>query len=342
MYLVRLSEAGNICLQSPFDSDILCLSYCCFIETQNSKPKVVMTIAHATLPEFDYIKPKTAEKAVQFLKIHHSQSRPLLGGTDCLIAIRDGKISPKYLIDLKHLDGFNALSFDKDQGLTIGAAVSLNRLIESPEVQASYPLIADAAREVGGYQLRTRATLVGNLCNASPCGDTIGPCLVYESIVHIIGQKNERILPLSEFFIGPGQTCLEPGEIVKAICLPMPPTGAQSTYLSIGRNALSDLAIAAVTVLGYPDPSIPSGFYFRIALSAVAPTVIFALQAQDLLSKEKLTRKTIGKAAELAAQACKPIDDIRASARYRREMVHTLTRRALEIVIAKLGLQMES
>lgn len=285
---------------------------------------------HPVLPEFEYIKPENAEDAVRFLKDHPGESRPFLGGTDCLIGVRDKKFEPKYLVDLKRLDGFDILGFDKAKGLAIGAAVPLNRLVMSPEVQAYYPLIASSAREVGGFQLRTRATLVGNLCNASPCGDTIAPCLVYEGSMNIIGPAGKRLVSLADFFKGPGMTVLEVGEIVQSIHLPLPPAGARGVYLSIGRNALSDLAIAAVTALGFPDESAASGYRFRIALSAVAPTVIFAEGAQNLLSDQPINEKVIDGAADLAAQACKPIDDIRASARYRREMISILTRRALD------------
>lgn len=287
---------------------------------------------HPVLPEFEYIRPENVKEAVRFLKEHPEESRPYMGGTDCLAAIRDRKYLPKYLVDLKHLKDLDLLSYDREMGLTIGAAVSLNRLIDSPEVKKDYPLIADAAREVGGYQLRTRATLTGNICNASPCGDTIGPCLVYQGVLSVIGPEGTSNVPLEGFFRGPGMTILNPGKIVQSITLPIPPSGSQGVYLSIGRNALSDLAIAAVTVLGFPDKGSKSGYQFRIALSAVAPLVIFAEQAQKLLANQHINQDVFEKAAELAAQACKPIDDIRASARYRREMVRTLTQQALEKV----------
>ena len=287
---------------------------------------------HPILPEFDYIRPTTAEQAVHFLQTHALQARPLLGGTDCLVAIRDRKITPKYLVDLKGLPGLNDLSFDEKEGLLVGAAVNLNRLIAHPAVQAHYPLITDAAREVGSYQLRTRATLAGNICNASPCGDTIAPCLAYQGIVTIQSAQGIRTEALFDFFLGPGKTRLEDGEIVTSIRLPLPPPSAMGKYCSIGRNKLGDLAIAAVTVLAYPQPSNPSGFQFLIVLSAVAPTVIFALEAQQVLSENSVNDERLEQAASLASQTCKPIDDIRASADYRREMVHILTLRALQQV----------
>ena len=291
---------------------------------------------HPILPEFDYIRPTTAEQAVHFLQTHSLQARPFLGGTDCLVAIRDRKISPAYLVDLKGLPGLDDLSFHEKEGLLVGAAVNLNCLIAHPAVQAYYPLIMEAAREVGSYQLRTRATLAGNICNASPCGDTIAPCLAYQGAVTIQGTQGIREVPLIDFFLGPGKTVLEASEIVTSIRLPKPPPSAAGTYSSIGRNTLGDLAITAVTVLAYPWQANPSGFRFLIVLSAVAPTVIFAQEAQQLLNEKPVNEERLQQAALLASQSSKPIDDIRASASYRREMVHVLTLRALRQVWQQL------
>jgi carbon-monoxide dehydrogenase medium subunit len=141
---------------------------------------------------------------------------------------------------------------------------------------------------------------------------------------------------LADFFIGPGETVLKVGEIVQSVDLPLPPAGAEGAYLSIGRNALGDLAIASVTVLGFTDRSTSSGYRFRIALTAVAPTVIFVEQAQQLMAEGPINEQVLEKAADIASDSCKPIDDIRASARYRREMVRTLTRRALQEVCTAL------
>jgi carbon-monoxide dehydrogenase medium subunit len=256
------------------------------------------------------------------------------------VLLRDRRIRPKYLLDLKSLPGSGQIEFSEQSGLTIGAAVSMNRIAQYPAVMQHYPVLADAMREVGSYQLRSRATLVGNLCNASPCGDTIGPCLVYDAVLHAAGKQGERDIALSDFFLGPGKTVLKPGEIVLSITLPSPKEGAIGEYMSIGRNKLGDLALAAVTVLAYPDKSCASGFNFRVTLSAVAPTVIFAEKAQVVLAGQALTEKSIDQAAREAMLACKPIDDIRSSAAYRRDMIRVLTGRALRSVCGKLKISL--
>ena len=288
-----------------------------------------MTNPLPRLPKFEYIRLDTIESTLAFLKTHARNARPFLGGTDTFVGLRDRRFKVDYLIDLKRLEGFDVLTFDADQGLTIGAAVSLNQVIASSDVQRVYPVLEQAARYVGGYQLRNRATLVGNLCNASPCGDTIGPSILYGGEAHILGQEGKRVVPLVDFFLGPGKTVLSEAEIVQSIHFPIPPAQNQGVYVCIGRTQLADLAIAGVTVLAYPDDGCPSGFCFQIALSAVAPTVILVEEAQALLSAGPIALSTLEDAAQIASAQCQPIDDIRASKSYRREMVYRLTLRAL-------------
>ena len=226
--------------------------------------------AHPGLPEFDYIKPKTLAEASQFLAGHPSEARPFLGGTDVFVRMRDGFWKEKYIVDVKNLDGTNEIHYDPRIGLTLGAAVNMNRVIASPEVLEHYPLLAEACQTVASYQLRTRATIVGNICNASPAGDTIGAGIVLNGKLHVHGLDGMRQEPLSTFFIGPGKTALKPGDIATGITFPLPPPGYHARYIKLGRNAMGDLAIVGVTVLGYSDPNVPSGYRFRIALASVA------------------------------------------------------------------------
>ncbi len=289
-----------------------------------------MNQPHPRLPEFRYYQPKSSKEAIDFLDKHADQSRPYAGGTDCFNQVRDRRIHPQYLVDLKSIKGFREIKFDPKKGLTIGAAVRLNEIINHTKARKFYPILMEAALEVGGYQLRNRATLVGNLCNASPCGDTIGPCLAYSSKVHIVGPDGKHEVDLKDFFEGPGKTSLQPCEIVESISIPIPQSAAEGTYQSIGRNKFGDLAIAAVTVLGYVKKDTPSGYEFLLTLTAVAPTVIFADLAQDILKTKSITRDTLRQAASACGKACKSIDDIRGSAQYRRDMIQMLALLGLE------------
>jgi len=288
--------------------------------------------AHPSLSEFDYIRPPTLVEASQFLAHHPDDARPFLGGTDVFVRMRDGFLAPKFLVDVKNLDGTDDLRFDPQDGLVLGAAVNMNRVIASPQVQAHYPLLAQACSSVASYQLRTRATVVGNICNASPAGDTIGACLVLDGLLHIYGVGGFRQEPLSSFILGPGKTTLKPGDIVTAIQLPPPPPGCAGVYLKLGRNKSSDLSIVGVTVLGYPAASLPSGYRFRIALASVAPIPLVPEKAEACLKSQPINPETLRQAALLAAEACSPIDDVRSSARYRVAMVRNLTRKGLEQV----------
>jgi carbon-monoxide dehydrogenase medium subunit len=296
-----------------------------------------MTIdSHPTLPEFEYLQPATLSEASEFLASHSAEARPFLGGTDVLVRMRDGFMSPKFLVDVKNLDGTNDLHFDPQAGLTVGAAVNMNRVIASPDVQAHYALLAEACQSVASYQLRNRATIVGNICNASPAGDTIGACLVFKGELHIHGVNGLRQEPLAAFFLGPGKTTLKAGDVVTAVHFPLPPKGCAGTYLKLGRNTLSDLSIVGVTVLGYPDRDLPSRYGFRIALASVAPVPLVPTQAEAYLAKQPITAESIREAARLSAEACTPIDDVRGGARYRKVMVRNLSSKALGEVWEKL------
>ena len=292
---------------------------------------------HPTLPEFEYILPQTLVEASEFLSRYPAEARPFLGGTDVFVRMRDGFITPKFLVDVKNLNGTNDLRFDPQSGLTLGAAVNMNRVISSPEVQAHYPLLAEACRSVASYPLRTRATIVGNICNASPAGDTIGACLALEGILHIHGINGPRQEPLGSFFLGPGKTTLKPGDIVTAIRFPIPPKGCAGTYLKLGRNQLSDLAIVGVTALGQPDSSCRSGYRFRLALASVAPVPLIPAEAETYLANHSITPESLHEAARLSAEACSPIDDVRGSARYRKQMVRNLSAKALAAVWKNLS-----
>jgi carbon-monoxide dehydrogenase medium subunit len=292
---------------------------------------------HPTLPEFDYLRPRTLAEASEFLSGHAAEARPFLGGTDVFVRMRDGILAPRFLVDIKGLDGTDDLRFDPKAGLTLGAAVSMNRVIASPDVRTQYPLLAEACRSVASYPLRSRATVVGNICNASPAGDTIGTCLVLDGTLEVHGVHGRREEPLSSFFLGPGKTKLEAGDVVAALHLPIPPKGCVGEYLKLGRNQLSDLSIVGVTVLGHRDATCPSGYRFRLALASVAPVPLVPVEAETFLATHPVTPESLPVAAQLAADACSPIDDVRAGARYRRLMVRNLSGKALAEVWSRLA-----
>lgn len=299
--------------------------------------------AHPELPEFDYIRPASLMEASRFLADHPGEARPLLGGTDIFVRMRDGFWKDKYLVDVKQLDSpdqrlanTNELYFDPQAGLTIGAGVNMNRVIASPAVQDHYRLLAEACRSVASYQLRSRATIVGNICNASPAGDTIGASLVLDGVLNVHGTNGPRQVSLAGFFLGPGKTVLQPGDIVTSIQFPLPSGQAAGVYIKLGRNTWSDLSIVGVTAYGVADPGLASGFRFRVVLASVAPVPLLVSAIEEFLGSQPVSPELFQQAARLAEAACSPIDDVRGSARYRKAMVRRLTEKALHNTWAQL------
>jgi len=284
------------------------------------------------LPSFDYIRPDSLQEVTRLLLKRNGDARLFMGGTDVFVRMRDGFIAPQVLIDVKHLPGMRDVKFTKRNGLVVGAGVDMNSLARHPAVMEHYPLLAEALNSVASYQLRTRATMGGNLCNASPAADTAPAALVLEANLIVRGRRGEYSIPITEFFLGPGKTALKRGEFLLRIEIPPAPKGAAGKYIKLGRNAHGDLAIVGVAALGYPDRKAKSGYRFRIALASVAPTPIRVPEAETILAASPLTPEVIEAAAVAAMEAAQPIDDVRSSAAYRKAMVKNLTRRAVESV----------
>ena len=176
-----------------------------------------MNNSHPALPEFEYLKPASLVDASKFLADHPADAKAFMGGTDTLVRMRDGMLPMKTMVDVKALEGLQDIKFDPAKGLTIGAAVCMNKVASHPDIQKHYPLLAQAANTVASYQLRSRATICGNICNASPAGDTIGACITMGGVLTIHSMAGFRQEPLSTFFQGPGKTILKPGDIVTKI-----------------------------------------------------------------------------------------------------------------------------
>ena len=283
------------------------------------------------LTEFDYAKPTSLAEASHILAEHGGEARPFMGGTDLFVRMRDGFIRPQIMVDVKHLPGMRDIAYDKQAGLTIGAAATMNEVACRPDVQTHYPLLAEAANSVASYQLRNRATLGGNLCNGSPAADAAPATLLLEGRIVLYGQNGEREVPADEFFLGPGATAMQPGELMTAVRFPILPAGSAGRYLKLGRNKAGDLSIVGAAVFGFPDGT-PSGYRFRIGLASVAPVPLRAREAEETLAANLPGEETFALAAEKAMEAASPIDDVRASAVYRKAMVRTLTLRGLRDV----------
>lgn len=279
------------------------------------------------LPRFSYLKPKDLQEACRMLAEHGDKARIFAGGTDLLIQMQHGSVHPDYIIGVSNIPHTDYIHIDQQQ-LVIGANVKLAAMGQDPQVQHYFPALAYAVSVTASVQIRNMGTVVGNVCNASPSADTPTPLLVYEAKVVVIHPAGERVLPLNEFFRGPGVTALEPGEVVKELILPLPSKRSGSSYQKLSARSKVDIAAIGVSAFLQVDET-EVVTRARIALGAVAPVPKRISQAEKCLEGKPLTPGLIEKAAQIARDEARPITDVRATAAYRKKMVEVLTQRAL-------------
>jgi carbon-monoxide dehydrogenase medium subunit len=283
----------------------------------------------------DYVAPRTIAEAAALLADKGDRARVLAGGTDIIVQVREGRRDLDLLVDVKHIPEVNELTYDRQRGLRIGAAVPCYRIYEHPEIGRVYPGLIDAVSLVGGIQIQSRASVGGNLCNASPAADTIPPLIAAEAVCVIAGPQGMRELPVEHFCTGPGKTALKRGELLVSLRLPPSKPRFGSAYLRfIPRNEM-DIAVVGAGVSVTLDDSKSRCVAARIALAAVAPTPLLVKEAGATLVDGALTDNHIERAAALAQAAAKPISDMRGDADYRRHLVGVLVKRALRGAIAR-------
>ena len=277
---------------------------------------------------FEIHQPSALATASELKQELSGGSHFLAGGTDLVIAVKEQGLDPGNVIDLKRIAGLAGITEHDDGSLTIGALTTLAEIEGSPTIKARYPFLAQASGEVGGLQIRHRATIGGNLANASPSADTIPSLMTLDAALRISDGTGERTSTIDELLLGPGQTALADGEILTAIVIPPWDARLRGEYIKLSPRQAMDLAIVGVGVTLVTDDA-NTVEAVSIALGAVAPTPIRASAAEEHLLGQVLDDARAGEAGTLAAEACSPIDDVRSSADYRREMVRILTRRAL-------------
>jgi len=260
----------------------------------------------------------------------HPEAAPLAGGTNVLVQIKEGHRSETALLSLKRVSDLNHLSHG-DQPLatlSIGASVTMKRIAADPWIRQRYSALSTAAGLIGSVQTRNMATVGGNLCNASPSADTAPPLLAFEARAVLVSARGERVIPLKDFFTGPGSTVLQADELLKEIVVPEPAARTGSAYVRHIPRAAMDISVVGVaaTVTLEADNRIQQA---HIALGAVAETPIRAWAAEKILSDQIPTDSLFTEAGEEAAREARPVDDVRASAAYRRHLVAILTQDAL-------------
>lgn len=301
------------------------------------------------MKKFDYFKPKTLEEALTLLAKYGEKAKLIAGGTDVIVMIKQKTMAPDVLISLQGIPGLDQIKFNGS--LSIGPMVT-HRAIEKFEViRKNFSALTDAADFLGSIQIRNVATIGGNICTAAPSADTATPLLVLGTQVRIKSLKEERTIPIEEFFKGPGKTVLKPGELVKELIIPKPLPNTGSAYYKLQRRLALDLPILGVSVLISLDKNkvtcsdmlctaspISSVLHkmeedqivckeVRIALGVAAPTPLRSVKAEALLRGKKLSDELLEEVAATAAKEAQPRDSIRGEAWYRRDMIKVLVKR---------------
>jgi len=301
------------------------------------------------MKKFDYFKPDTLEEALTLFAKYGGKAKWIAGGTDVIVMIKQKTMTPDVLISLRGIPGLDQIKFNGS--LSLGPMVTHRAIEKSEIIRKNFSVLTDAADYLGSVQIRNVATIGGNICTAAPSADTATPLLVLGTQVKIKNLKEEKTLPIEEFFRGPGETVLKPGELVQELSIPklLPNTG--SAYYKLQRRLALDLPILGVSVLLSLDKNrvtcsdmlcaaspISSILHkmeddeivckeVRIALGVVAPTPLRAVKAENLLRGKKLSDELLEEAAETAAKEAQPRDTVRGEAWYRRDMIKVLVKR---------------
>ena len=283
----------------------------------------------------EYVAPASLDEAVGVLAKHGELARVLAGGTDVIIQAREGRRNVGVMVDVKAIPEMTVLALSADGSLRIGAATACARIYGDAAIAKAFPALIDSAALIGGIQIQSRASLGGNLCNASPSADSICPMIVHSGVAVIAGATGTREVAVENFCTAPGKSVVKPGELLVKVQFPKPAAGFGAAYERfIPRNEM-DIAVVGVASSVVLDSTGKKFKSARIALAAVGPTPIFAKAASDYLAGKTVSAESIAEAASMARDAAKPITDMRGTIDQRKQLVEVLTRRTLNKAVAR-------
>ena len=279
------------------------------------------------LPAFDLLRPCTLPEALDMLG-DRAGVVPLAGGTNLIIDLRARRLRPTTVMDIGRLAELRGIRAASDQ-VVVGAGTTITELLMHPLIADHGQPLRQAAARLGNPLVRNRATLAGNLANASPAADTAPPLLALDAVVDIVSRDGTRCIPLRDFMIGVNRTALRSNELLASVRWPVPPTNSAAGFCKIGlRKADACSVINGAAMLAWDEDGVCR--QARIAIGAAAPRPVRAHEAESALIGQSLTSEVIEAAAHLAVAATDPIDDIRGTAQHRRRMVEVIVRRLLE------------
>jgi CO/xanthine dehydrogenase FAD-binding subunit len=272
------------------------------------------------MQDLQYLRAKTLEEALELLDKYGKAAKILAGGTDVIIALKDRAITCKYIIDIKGIKELQNITYSEEIGLSIGAAVSLNEIIDSKDIKPSYQILIQAARTLANNLLRNRATLIGNICNSSPGGDMLPASLVLQGKIEVASKDGYRIIPLKEFFLGVKRNALRESEVVTKIIFP--PVRGQGQFLKKSRIKGHDLAQISVAAFLKEDGSL------KFSIGAAAPTPIL-VEDFKVYNKEALINNK-NEIVDKIMSKINPISDVRTTKEYRLAMIRYFTSEIIE------------
>jgi CO/xanthine dehydrogenase FAD-binding subunit len=290
------------------------------------------------LPRFDYEAPPDMDAALARLAELGRDARVLAGGTDLLVTLKRGTSTPRVLLSLKRVAGLDALDPLDGGGLRLGALATMTALAGHPLLSGRFAGLAEGAASVGGPLIRNRATVGGNIVNGRPCADTVPPLIALGATLHLRGHRGRRVLDLDGFITGPGQTSIRDDEILTSIEIPFAASRrCGSAYLKLTRRAAMEVTIVGCAASVELEDDGRTVSRARIVFASVAPTPVRAEAAERAMEDTTAGEAVLRDAGSLARRAVRPIDDCRAPAAYRSEMVEVLTRRALARALDRAG-----
>ena len=298
------------------------------------RPSPINTMNTHIIPvRFEYFAPKTLNEAVDLLSRFRGRAKVLAGGTDLVVQMKVGRVRPEYVVSIRWLRELDFIDTRED-GLHIGALTKLRRIEKSDVIRRGFIALYEAAKAMGGVQVRCMGTVGGNLCNASPAADTAPPLMVYEARVKAVSTRGEREIPITKFFKGPRETELMRDEILTEVIIPYI-DGAGTATLKLGRRNAFTLSVVAVSTLA----KVSNGRFedVRIALNAVAPRPVRAVRAEEFLRGREVCMEVIDEGSKLVVKDISPVSDVRATAEYRRDMSVVLTHDALLKSLRRAG-----
>ena len=283
---------------------------------------------------FEFVAARNSAHALALLAEHAPSVKILAGGTDLLVELKSASHAPHVIVDISRAADMKTIA-TTDQGLVIGALVTHTAIMRSQLIRDMFPALIDAAHTIGAVQTRNLGTLGGNLVTGVPSMDS-GPTLIaLDARVTVAGPAGRRQMPLAQFFVGPRKTILRPDELLLEVVIPRENLGKPAHFLKSGLRKGQALALVNAAASLWVDWDKNAFVAPRVALGAVAPTIIRALQAEAYLEGRTITPEAMAEAGRIAVGDAKPISDFRASAGYRRDLIAVLTRRALESAYAQ-------